>query len=144
VDTDRRPNPDESPEALEARLRALPRPPVPADLEARLLAAIPTETLVPPRRWAVWVGVAGALAAACLLAVLAWPRRDGKGPAPGPTPRESAHQATPRPPDDSDDLAVWREARRVLDGAEPPTFTWPLEETLPIRVSTSLPPDLLD
>src|SRR5262249_55626403 len=138
--SERRPNPDRSPEALEARLRALPQPPVPAGLEARLLAAIPAAPPAPRRRWAVWVGLAGALAAACLLAVLAWPRRDGRGPdpsAPGPP-------VTPRPPDASDRLAAWREARRVLDGAEPSPFTWPLPETSPITAATAIPPDLLE
>ncbi len=37
----RRPNSDRSPESLEARLRALPQPPIPSELEARILAAIP-------------------------------------------------------------------------------------------------------
>jgi hypothetical protein len=139
---ERRPNPDRSPESLEARLRALPPPPVPADLEARLLAAIPAE-MPRPRRWAFWVGVAGALAAACLLAVLAWPRRNYNNTTPGPDKSESAHQATPRPPD-SAGIAVWLKARPSLDEAEPPTFTWPLPETPAVGVSTSIPPDLLD
>jgi len=152
---ERRPNLDRSPEALEARLRALPQPPVPADLEARLLAAIPSRTALPSRpngsgdpsyrrHWAVWASVVGALAAACLLAVLAWPRRDGKSPDPSPAPRQVAIPVTPQPPDDSDNIAAWREARRVLDGAEMPAFHWPLEEMSPFTVSTSIPPDLLD
>jgi hypothetical protein len=32
----------------------------------------------------------------------------------------------------------------TLDGADMPTFTWPLLETSPMRVSTTIPPDLLD
>jgi len=75
---ERRPNAGRSPESLEARLRALPQPPVPADLEARLLATIPAAILIPQRRWGVWVGALGALAAACLVVVLAWPGRDDK------------------------------------------------------------------
>jgi hypothetical protein len=152
---ERRPNLDRSPEALEARLRALPQPPVPADLEAQLLAAIPNRTALPSRpdgsgepsymrRWSVWAGVVGALAAACLLAVLAWPRRDGKSPDPSPAPGESGHQVTPRPADDPPGITAWREARRILDGAEMPAFHWPLEETTPLTVSTSIPSDLLD
>src|SRR5437879_4932196 len=120
--SDRRPNADRSPEALEARLRALPQSPVPADLEARLLATIPAERPIPPRRWAVRVGVVGALAAACLLAVLAWLGRDGKGPAPRPPTTESARKDTPRPPDASASIAAWLESRRVLDEATIPTF----------------------
>jgi hypothetical protein len=139
-----RPNPDRSPESLAARLRALPPPPVPADLEARLLAAVPPERPIPRRRWSVWVVVAGALAAACLVAVLAWPRRDGRHPVPGPEKSESARQLPPRPPDDSAGLAAWLEARRNQDEAEPATFSWPLPETSPVQSPTSIPPDLLD
>jgi hypothetical protein len=177
--SDGRPNTDRSPESLEARLRALPQPPVPADLEARLLATIPGKTPIPQRRWGVWVGAVAASAAACLLAVLAWPGRDGKNPVPSPGTRESVHQVTVpspspspptsvsapalgaglptpalgaglltpptlQPPDDSASIAPWLQAGRDLDGADTPTFTWPLEETLPMRVSTSIPSDLLD
>jgi hypothetical protein len=88
--------------------------------------------------------VAGALAAACLLALLAWPRRAGTGPAPGPAKGDSAHQVTPRPPDDSAGLAALVQARRALEGAELPPFTWPLEETAPVTVATAIPPDLLE
>src|SRR6266481_4229426 len=103
-----RPNPDESSESLEARLRALPQPPVPADLEARLLGAIPAPAERPfqRRRWAVGVGVFGPLAAACLLAVFAWPRSDGNDPVPNGPTKDSAHQATPWPPLDPDTTAV--------------------------------------
>ena len=38
----------------------------------------------PKRRWAVWSGSAGTLAAACLLAILAWPRRDTENQGPSP------------------------------------------------------------
>jgi hypothetical protein len=137
-------NPDPSPEALEARLRALPRPPVPAGLESRLLAAIPADRPTPRRRWAGWVGVAAAVAAACLLAVLAWPRREAKGPVPSPPPGDIVHQVAPRPPADVADLTAWRETRRVLDGAEMPPFTWPLPEPWSVRVSNAIPPDLLN
>jgi hypothetical protein len=141
---ERRPNPDRSPESLEARLRALPPPPVPADLEARLLAAIPAQMPLPQRRWAVWAGMLGPLAAACLLVVLAWPGRDRQTPVPSPAPRQSQQQATPQPRDDRAGIAALLKARRDLDEAEPPTFTWPLETTSPAPVSTSIPPDLLE
>jgi ferric-dicitrate binding protein FerR (iron transport regulator) len=140
---ERRPNRDRSPEALEARLRALPQPLVPADLEARLLANIPRVLPIPRRRWGVWAGAVGALAAACLLAVLAWSARDGKNSDPSSGPGQSATQVTPRPLDDSANI-TWRQARRDLDEAEMSTFTWPLPETSPIRLLTSIPPDLLD
>jgi hypothetical protein len=136
-------NADQSPELLEARLRALPQPPVPAGLEARLLAAIPADRPTQRRRWAGRVGVA-AMAAACVLAVLAWPRREAKGPVPSPPPGDIVHQAAPRPPADAADLTAWRETRRVLDGAEMPPFSWPLSETWSVRGSNAIPPDLLN
>jgi hypothetical protein len=139
---EKRPNPNRSLELLEARLRSLPQPPIPADLEARLLATIPAERSIPRRRWGVRVGVFGALAAACVLAVLAWPRPDGKHPS--PKRNESTSQVTHRPPDDSAHIASLRAARQVQDETEPPTFTWPLPEPSPMRFSTSIPPDLLN
>jgi hypothetical protein len=117
---------------------------VPAGLEARLLAAIPAERLTPRRHWAVRVGLAGALAAACLLAVLAWRGRDGQGPVPIPEKRDSAHQVTPQPLGNDAGIAAWRESRRVPDDPEMPPFAWPLEETSPTTASTAIPPDLLD
>src|SRR5262249_5165711 len=121
---ERRPSPQRSPESLEARLRALPQPPVPADLEGRLLAAIPAEKPIGRRR-AAWIGAVGALAAACLLAVLVWPER-GTDPITGTI--RPVHPVASSP-DDSASIAAWRQSRRVLDGAEPPAFTWPLEAT---------------
>jgi hypothetical protein len=126
-------------DSLEAQLRALPPPPVPDGLEARLLAAIPAPRPAPRRRWAVWVGVAGA-AAACLLAVLAWLGRDGKNPGPRPEPPERALEAPTRPPD----AFAWWLARRDLDEAETPPFAWPLEETPPVTVAAARAPDLLN
>jgi hypothetical protein len=136
-------HPERPPEPLEARLRALPPPPVPAGLEARLLAAVPAEQPAPRRRWPVWVALAGAAAAACLLAVLAWTGRDTRNPVPRPDKGESANQVAPRPPDDPGGLAAWHLARRNLDEAELPPFTWPLPEPSPVTAN-SIPPDLLD
>jgi len=157
---ERRPNPERSPDSLEARLRALPQPPVPADLEARLLATIAAEMPIPqslpltPSPWgrqsrgrrhkAVWVGVVGAIAAACLLAFLGWLRRDGKPQDPSPEKIEVAHQDTPTAPDPSPSIAALLKARRDLEKAETATFTWPLPEAAPIGVSTSIPSDLFD
>jgi hypothetical protein len=45
---------------------------------------------------------------------------------------------------DPDGAAAWRAARRLLDGAEPPPFAWPLPEPRPAGPSASIPPDLLD
>ena len=136
---ERRPNPDRSPESLEARLRALPRPPVPAGLEARLLADIPVR-----RRWAAWAGAAGAFAAACVLVALAWPRRAGDDPVPSTGPGAAAGRVARQPPDVTAGIAAWRGGRRVLDGAEPRPFFWPLREAPPVRAWTGDLSDLLD
>jgi hypothetical protein len=150
----RRPNSDRSPESLEARLRALPSPPMPSDLEARLLADIPSEMprgarISRPRRWAVWIGGAGALAAACLLIVLIWHELDGKNlvAGPGKNPGLGAVLTTPpsrRPPDNPAGIAALQETRGILDEAEVATFTWPIQEKSPLMVSTSITPELLD
>jgi hypothetical protein len=139
---ERRPNPGHTPEALEARLRALPPPPVPTGLEARLLAAIPAAGTRRPRRWAVWVG--GALAAACLLAALAWFGLPGPGAVPRPAGSGLAAHGVPRPEEGPDRSAACWQARRVLDEREIPPFAWPLPETSTLQVSTAIPPDPLN
>jgi hypothetical protein len=94
----------------------------------------------PRRRWAAWSGSASALAAACLLVILAWPRRDTETQGPSPPVRrgwtEVAHQSSRS----SRDLSSLLEARRNLDESAMPGFVWPLENAL----SASTPLDLLD
>jgi hypothetical protein len=90
------------------------------------------------------VGVAGALAAACLLAVLAWFGRDGKVAPPSLPTSALVEQGSQRPPEDVSGIAAWLKARRDLDEAESTPFTWPLPESSPLGASTSIPPDLLD
>jgi hypothetical protein len=137
---ERCPNPDHFSEALEARLRSLPLPPVPTGLEARLLAAIPAARPRRCRRWAVRVG--GALAAACLLAALAWYGRPGLVPRPAGS--DLAAHGVPRPEEGPGRSAAWWQARRVLDEREIPPFAWPLPRTSALRVSTAIPPDPLN
>jgi hypothetical protein len=122
-----------TPEALEARLRALPSPPVPGGLEARLLAGIPAEVPIARRRWPVWVGVGAAAAAACVLAVLAWLGHDKGISLPDPQPSELVHKDTPRLPDEF-----------VAPPEIVPTFHWPLEDTSPLTVSIAIPPELFE
>jgi hypothetical protein len=86
--------------------------------------------------------VAGALAAACLLAVLAWQRHNGKAPA--PAKQEVAHKITPRPPERPSGVAAWVRAGRDPERAELPPFTWPLGESPPATLAAALSPDLLD
>ena len=88
------------------------------------------------RRWAVWGGAAVALAAACLLAMLAWPPRDTKDPG----PRSPMNQAALRPPDVSPGVMPLLQARRDPEAVELPAFNWPLENSLSILT----PLDVLD
>jgi len=151
------PERSEKPDSLEARLRRLPPPSVPADLEARLLAAIPTSESSNHRlglsakpqamsgrrwRWAWWMGAASALAAACLLIVLAWPKGEGQKAVldskdrvttTSPTPSTLPHspQGTLQAQGDPDDLKL-------------PPFTWPVQEATHVTLSSSIPSDLLN
>jgi hypothetical protein len=115
-----------------------------AELDGTLFAEHAGAGRARRRRWAVRVGLAGALAAACLVAALAWLGRNGKNPVPSPRPNEVVHQLpTPRA-DDAARLALARKARRDLNDQEMPPFAWPLPERAPLKVSTSLSPDRLD
>jgi hypothetical protein len=154
---DRRRRPDRSPESLESRLRALPRPPVPVDLEARILAASRARSPAERPRLArasgrrpLAIGVAAflAVAATCLVAVRFWP-----GPAAREMPptfvasavdRDAAHEVAPQQRAGTPGTMPWLKARHDPDGTDMPTFTWPIREKSPLMVSTALRPDLLD
>lgn len=90
-----------------------------------------------------WVGGAVALAAACLLAVLLLRGHRGResvqNPSLLPGPSEFVH----RPPGDAERIAATRVARRELDEASLPSFTWPLFRTSSVRL-TALPSDQLE
>ena len=153
----RRPDSDRSFEILETRLRTLPQPHVPGDLEARILAAIPVATLNDEprskrvlRRWRLGVGAGAsiALAAACLLAVRFWPDPSGKNSSPSvvtnPQRPESSHPVTPQQRSDSRRTSALLTARFDLDETALPTYNWPIQEKSPLMVSSALRPDLLD
>jgi hypothetical protein len=94
------------------------------------------------RRWrrrAAWAGVSGALAATCLIAVLARPRPHDKNAIASPEWDQPVQRASSQPPDDPTGLARLLAMRRSLDETEMPTFAWPFENT----VSTSSPLDPL-
>ena len=119
-----------------------PRPEHVADLRALILDRLgPPRTDRPSRtRWLVVSG----LAAACLVAVLAWPRGDGKNPVPGFSGQPSSDPITPRPRQDPTGVAAWGNVRRGLNLSEMPAFSWPLQESSHLSRLTSIPADLLD
>lgn len=147
---------DADAESLERRLRDLPPLPVPADLEARLLAAIPAEVLreIPHRvrasrrRRTLWAGVGVAFAVAYLLLVFLRPKvadRDMVHQIPvNPGTSESAHKPVPNRPDESLTIVTRLEDRRRLMDVEKQLFTWPIHEKSPLMVSSQIPRDLLD
>jgi hypothetical protein len=92
------------------------------------------------RRWVVWGGAVATLAAACLLAVLAWPRRNTQNQGSNPPVSQAGKEIAHQPSDVSHDLTSFLGARRDLDEAAMPQFVWPLENLL----SASTPLDLLD
>jgi len=104
------------------------------------------------RRSAFCVGVVGVLAAACLVAVLTWPRSDIQNPKPSIQTMSdekgdlSPKTSVPSPflSDESAHMNAWLGTRRVLDGVEQPAVPWPLQESLPLGASKSLPADLLN
>ena len=152
----KRPDSDRYPESLEKRLRALPPLPVPCDLEARLLAAIPAEkrSVMPHpvrasyRHRVVWAGAAIAFATACLLIVLLRPEPGDKNTvrhlAVSPETSGADFQTVPHRPGSSLNITPWLESRRGLEGSDRPTFTWPIREKFPLMASTSIPIDLLE
>jgi hypothetical protein len=144
MQSDKRPNPDRSLEALKAQMRALPQPPVPPHLETLLLTTVPGAKPIATRRRAVRASVLGLAAAACLVAVLAWRPHNGKNHLTIPAPGEPAQQDIRRPAFESISIAAWREDQRLLDERNVPAFTWPLDETAIPRASISIPADLLD
>jgi len=144
MQSDKRPNPERSREALTAQLRSLPQPPVPAHLEALLLATVPSAKPISPRRWAVRATVLGVASAACLMAVLARRPHQGKNHPTISVQGEPARPHIRRPASEYISIAAWREDPRLLDEEKLPAYTWPLDETAIPRASTSIPADLLD
>jgi hypothetical protein len=85
------------------------------------------------------------LAAACLLALLAWQGWHANNRKRDPATKNVAVQPVPADgADDATDQARWREARRDLDVEETPPFSWPLPEARSIRDVTALRAELLN
>jgi hypothetical protein len=119
-----------------------PRPEHVADLRALILDRLGPPRIDRPSRTR-WLVVSG-LAAACLVAVLAWPRGNGKNPVPDSSGQQSSDPMTARPVQAPTDLAAWENVRRGLDLSEMPAFSWPLGDSSRLSRLTSIPPDLLD
>jgi hypothetical protein len=119
-------------------------------LESRLLAAIPTSLPIRRRRLGVLVGAVAAAAAAALLAWLVGPafmhegRIAGTGTADPPSPGSASTGPLIPPPDDRLSAGAWQEYRRVLHGGDLPPFSWPLEETSPMRETIAIASESLD
>ncbi|MGH7193386.1 MAG: hypothetical protein ACREJM_07600 [Candidatus Saccharimonadales bacterium] len=119
--------------SLESRLRALPQPRVPADLERRLLATIPEHRAIRPRRWRAATGVSGLLAAACLLVALALSRSDGPMPVAN---RDQSRQVAGAPNHD-DAVPAEGHPRPLFDSSKPPKFAWPLAGARSLAAASS-------
>jgi len=90
------------------------------------------------------LGVAGFLAAACLLTSLVWLVNNRKPPISHFPEKGAEQQVSPRVQDDPvyfTDLPLTRRYPALIELA---AFSWPLEEKSPIRVGTSIPSELLD
>jgi hypothetical protein len=146
MNSERRPDRDRSPEALKAQLRALPQPPVPSHLEARLLVAVPSAVRKSQRRRTVRAAflMLGVAAAACVLTMLVW--RPHLGQNPGTISRRNVPaQVELRPPSfDPTSIAALRGDHRLLDEEKLPAFSWPLENAATPRALSPIPADLLD
>ncbi|MGH7140482.1 MAG: hypothetical protein ACREHD_32510 [Pirellulales bacterium] len=110
---------------------------MPADLERRLLAAIPTHRSVAQRpsltwRSLAWTGGCAALAAACLLAFLARSWSDAQRPA---ADRGTPRRLAPAPNTESHAIA-WGRTRPIFDSSKPPKFAWPLAGVSSIAASS--------
>jgi hypothetical protein len=133
---------DDDLDALAERLRSLPAAPVPAGLEAKLLAAIPPSLTPPPRHRLPWLLVAAA--AAVLLAFLCgyyFGRPGGPPDQPHPPPAPPI-AAQPRPTLWNYRLAQDAPATSSPDPL-PSSFEWPVPSTGPVH-AYHLPDDLTD
>jgi len=119
-----------------------PRPEHVAELRSVIF-----DRLGPPRsrqrirtRWLVVPG----LAAACLAAVVVWPRGNSADRIAGGSGRPPEDPIAARPLPDPAGIDCWRNIRQTLDVSEMPAFSWPLEGSSRLAVLTEIPADLLD
>lgn len=139
------------PESLEARLRSLTPPPVPGELEARILAAIPEVTLhvrkLPLRRRPLRAGALIASVAACFLIVFvlrSLQHPNGGVLDPGLVGTPDGNPAEQVQTGKFLDIVARLEDRRGLNELEPPKFSWPIHEWSALMCSKAIPRDLLE
>jgi hypothetical protein len=130
---------DEPFDPLGARLRALPDPPVPARLEARLLANLNVQVTRPrfPRPWARWAVAAAALIAAGFITLTVWPRSRTQMPE---ALRQKASESTPP----TSALALAQRSPGSPEAADVPAFRWPVQEQSPLTASIATVSRVLD
>jgi hypothetical protein len=100
--------------------------------------------LDPSRRWRRRFALAGALAAACLVALLAWrllPTVTIDSPR---TPGKSANIESVKPAFSDDPFVGRIEGQGGTGNSALTAFAWPLEESQPIRAGGPIPSGLLD
>ena len=145
------PDVDRFPESLEARLRSLTPPPVPGDLEARILAAIPVVTPhvrnLSLRRRPLLAVASIASVAACFLVVfvlqsLQHPIGGVQDPVLVVTP--DGNQSEQVQTGESLNIVARLEDRRGLNELELPMFSWPIHETSAWMDSKAIPRDVLE
>ena len=104
-----------------------------------------TDQLAPTRGHSTfWLGAVAGLATVCLLSVLVWLGGRGMNRVVVNPNHDSNPPSTPGPLQEFPANSAWHQARHAVDGAETPVFAWPIQETPPPAVSTSIPADLLD
>jgi hypothetical protein len=140
---------NEQHDPLETELSALRPNEISTGLRRRIAESL-AEVRPAKLRRIRWIAVAGGVATTCLgLALLLWQvgqhRSKGKYPVPNPAPPESVQLAPmPRPPSRAGDVSPWLRTQEYEEYVDAPYFTWPLEESSPIRALMPIPSELLD
>jgi hypothetical protein len=154
--SDEDPKPDPSLEAIAARLRALAAPPVPAGLEARLLAAIcelrpgrisPVSVADSGNQRQAWLALASsvlALATVEFVAVFAWHGGGDKGFIPVSDTAPLVDHDSISAADEWAGIAMSSIDRRMFSASDLSAFRWPVQEWSPAKVSSTIPGNLFD
>jgi hypothetical protein len=90
-----------------------------------------------------WLALAG-LAAACLVAVVGWPRGGRPGSATSRPEPQASNQNPPAPQPEATGAATWSQVRHGLDISAMPAFCWPVQESSRLPGVTAIPRELLN